>query len=224
MQHHRSLSRTRGRRLARIVISAAITAAPLGLLAGSADAAVPGDRQSPVVVERAAEALDVLEAPQGAGIRAAQRADSFEALLAETAAATAREVGVNEREMQLAWLAADRPHQVALLSALTQLGAPYRSISSDPDAGFDCSGLTSWSWAQAGVELPRPSGDQIAVAAGRQPESAMAGDLVHYPGHVMLSLGVPGAVVHASNPEKDVELWVLSGDRSLRYGNPIAED
>lgn len=223
MHHHRSLSPTRSR-LARLVISVAITAAPLGLLAGSADAAVPGDRQSPVVVARAAEALDVLDAPRPAGIRAAQRADSFEALLAEAAAATAREVGVNEREMQLAWLAADRPHQVALLSALTQLGAPYRSISSDPDAGFDCSGLTSWSWAQAGVELPRSSGDQIAAAAGRQPESAMAGDLVHYPGHVMLSLGVPGAAVHASNPERDVELWVLSEGRSLRYGNPIAED
>jgi hypothetical protein len=224
MHHQHSRSRTRGRRLARIVISAAISAAPLGLLASSADAAVPGDRQSPVVVERAAEALDVLEAPQLSGIRAAQRADSFEALLADAAAATAREVGVNEREMQLAWLAADRPHQVALLSALTQLGAPYRSISSDPDAGFDCSGLTSWSWAQAGVELPRSSGDQIGAAAGRQPETAMAGDLVQYPGHVMLSLGVPGAVVHASNPETDVELWVSSEGRSLRYGNPIAND
>jgi hypothetical protein len=47
----------------------------------------------------------------------------------------------------------------------------------------------------------------------------MAGDLAQYPGHVMLYLGVPGTIVHASNPESDVELWLL-GDRSVNFGDP----
>ena len=64
-----------------------------------------------------------------------------------------------------AWAAADHRHQVAVLAALVQLGAPYRSYSSHPSVGFDCSGLTSWAWRRAGVTIPRSSGDQIAAAA-----------------------------------------------------------
>ena len=46
---------------------------------------------------------------------------------------------------------------------------------------------------------------------------------MQYPGHVMLYLGVDGAVVHSSNPENDVELWMLSDGRenSVRYGDPV---
>jgi hypothetical protein len=46
----------------------------------------------------------------------------------------------------------------------------------------------------------------------------VAGDLVQYPGHVMMYLGVGEAIVHASNPANDVELSHVS--RSVRYGDP----
>ena len=38
----------------------------------------------------------------------------------------------------------------------------------------------------------------------------MAGDLVQYPGHVMMYLGVGDAIVHAVNRADDVELDVVS--------------
>ena len=69
------------------------------------------------------------------------------------------------------------------------------------------------------MQLSRQSGAQISEAEERTEDTAMAGDLAQYPGHVMLYLGVPGAVVHASNPQNDVELWLL-GDRSVNFGDP----
>jgi cell wall-associated NlpC family hydrolase len=211
------------------VVATVCTLISLGI-AGNAGAvspsAIPGDRQSQVVADLAGDALDALGHPPASGWSAAGRATNaqFRELLAETAAVTAAQFGTSVREMQLAWLAADQQHQVALLTALTQLGAPYSSMSSDPEVGFDCSGLTSFAWRGAGLELPRPSGDQIAAAADRTAETAMAGDLVQYPGHVMISLGIPGAVVHSSNHENDVELWMASEGRSLRYGDPTESD
>ena len=59
-----------------------------------------------------------------------------------------------------------------MLAALVQLGAEYRSYTSDPSVGFKTfSGLTSWAWRRAGVTIPRSSGDQIAAA-----EPAFASD------------------------------------------------
>ena len=117
-----------------------------------------------------------------------------------------------------AWAAADHRHQVAVLAALVQLGAPYRSYSSHPRIGFDCSGLTSWAWRRAGVTIPRSSADQIAAAARRRRATALPGDLVYYPGHVSLYLGVAGAIVHASDPQDDVELAFIN--RRVRWGDP----
>jgi cell wall-associated NlpC family hydrolase len=142
--------------------------------------------------------------------------------LEKTAAATASEMGVSQLQMTSAWLAADDAHQTALLTALTQLGVEYRSATSEPGVGFDCSGLMLYAWSQAGFELSRQSGSQISEADAREMETAKAGDLAQYPGHVMMYLGVPQAFVHSSNPENDVELWMTSPDRAqgLRYGDP----
>jgi hypothetical protein len=62
---------------------------------------------------------------------------------------------------------------------------------------------------------------QISEAAARDESSALAGDLVQYPGHVMMYLGFGDAIVHASNPASDVELSTL-GDRSYSWGDPSA--
>jgi cell wall-associated NlpC family hydrolase len=119
-------------------------------------------------------------------------------------------------------LRADDQHQTALLTALTQLGVEYRSATSEPEVGFDCSGLMFYAWSEAGFTLTRQSGSQISDADPREMGSAMAGDLAQYPGHVMMYLGVPRAFVHSSNPQDDVELWLASEDRAsgLRYGDP----
>lgn len=185
-----------------------------------AEAAVEGDRQSPQVVVAASTALasyDELRSDPSPS-----RQESFELRLVRAAEVTAAEVGVDPAEMTAAWLAADVQHQVALLTGLSLLGTDYTTHGDDPGEGFDCSGFTSWAWRAAGVDLPRSSGDQISAAGSRSPSTAMAGDLVQYPGHVMMYLGVGDAVVHSSTHDKGVELWKLSERRTYNYGDPTA--
>src|SRR3990170_2842906 len=214
----------RGPRPGRRYFTAALVgaAAVTGCFATSASAdakpeAISGDPHSPRVAQLATVALEAKEAFDGNPTPETERA--FDTALTDLAAATAHEMSVSSAALEAAWRRADSPHQTAVLTALTQLGAPYQSNSSDPDVGFDCSGLTSFAWREAGVELSRQSGAQISEAEERTEDTAMAGDLVQYPGHVMLYLGVEGTIVHASNPENDVELWLL-GDRSVNFGDP----
>lgn len=87
---------------------------------------------------------------------------------------------------------------VAIQTALAQLGDPYVWGASGPD-GFDCSGLTSYAYAAAGVRLPRSSTAQSQV--GRQVSRAelQPGDLVFFYtpiSHVGLYIG-DGKMVHA---------------------------
>jgi cell wall-associated NlpC family hydrolase len=104
----------------------------------------------------------------------------------------------------------------AVQAALGQLGKAYRWGASGPDA-FDCSGLTSWAYARAGVALPRTSraqwsaGRHVAVAALRP------GDLVFWardpsdPGtihHVGLYLG-QGLMVDAPHTGAEVRVEPL---------------
>jgi cell wall-associated NlpC family hydrolase len=125
--------------------------------------------------------------------------------------------------MRGAWAKADTSHQVALIAALTQLGTPYRRNTSKPGIGFDCSGLTTFAWGQAGVGLFRQSGTQIKNAKAVTRETAQAGDLVYYPGHVMLYLGVGNAIIHAPYTGRNVEVGFISKSKvtSVRFGNPV---
>jgi cell wall-associated NlpC family hydrolase len=52
---------------------------------------------------------------------------------------------------------------VAIQAALGQLGVPYRYAQASPGVAFDCSGLTYYAWAQAGINLPRNSRMQAAA-------------------------------------------------------------
>ncbi|MCF3118224.1 C40 family peptidase [Streptomyces arenae] len=89
----------------------------------------------------------------------------------------------------------------ALAAARSAVGRPYVWGANGP-SGFDCSGLTQWSYAQAGVGLPRTS--QAQRYAGRQVSLAEAqpGDLVTYrddASHIGMYVG-NGQVVHAPYP------------------------
>jgi len=123
-----------------------------------------------------------------------------------------------------AWSAADVDHQTAIMAALSQVGVPYRKWASKEDQGFDCSGLTMFAWAQAGFDLPHNSTRQIRAAEPRDIFSAQAGDLLRYPGHVMMWLGVGQAIVHSPQPRQYVEVRVLT-DRVMRrsaFGDPTS--
>lgn len=133
----------------------------------------------------------------------------------------ANRLGADPARLIAAWDKADYTHQAAVMAAFTQLGVPYRRLASKPGIGFDCSGLTAHAWGVAGVSIIRQSGGQINAAAPRTAETAMAGDLMYYPGHAMMYLGIDRAMVHAPYTGRTVEVANLSAKKSVRFGNPI---
>lgn len=147
--------------------------------------------------------------------------DRYRAVRSRLAGIVAERVGVVPADLRSAWRDAPLGHQRALMAALSQIGVPYRSMASREWQGFDCSGLTSFAWAQAGVSIPRSSWAQIAAASSRSFDTAQAGDLVQYPGHVSMYLGVENAIVHSPYTGRDVEVDRLTR-RSVRFGDPTA--
>ena len=67
----------------------------------------------------------------------------------------------------------------ALRAAASQLGKPYRWGAQGPGS-YDCSGLTSWAFAHAGVTLPRSSSQQALVGRPVSWNEMQPGDLVFY--------------------------------------------
>jgi peptidoglycan DL-endopeptidase CwlO len=105
---------------------------------------------------------------------------------------------------------------VMLRAALSRQGMPYVWGAAGPKA-FDCSGLVQWSFAQAGIVVPRVADDQ-ALAGPAVPVSRLtAGDLLFYrtepsrPGyisHVAIYLG-NGWMIQAPQTGEDVEVVPL---------------
>ena len=129
-------------------------------------------------------------------------------------------LSIAPQRLVAAWDRADLAHQLALMAALSQLGTPYAKNTSTPGVGFDCSGLTTYAWAAAGTDIARNSAAQIRAADDRTEDTATAGDLVHYPGHIMMYLGVDRAIVHAIEPGRPVEVDVVSERRQITFGSP----
>jgi cell wall-associated NlpC family hydrolase len=77
--------------------------------------------------------------------------------------------------------------------ARSSLRAPYRR-SGESRRGFDCSGLTSWVYRQAGTVLPRTTGEQAAEGRWVGLDELRAGDLVFF-GASRRSLSHVGIVV-----------------------------
>lgn len=168
------------------------------------------------VQDQAAEVLTLLVERSDSGGRRAE----INALRASIAVQAADAVGADRQAMVAAWAKADDAHLTALMAAITQIGTPYRRNTSRPGVGFDCSGLTSYAWGRAGVSLARQSGSQMRSAARRDASTAQAGDLVYYPGHVMIWLGVENKIIHAPFSGTRVR-FDHTAHRSLRYADPL---
>ncbi len=86
----------------------------------------------------------------------------------------------------------------AVQTALAQVGDPYVWGSSGPD-GFDCSGLTRYAYAAAGISLPHSSRAQSGLGTPVSRADLMPGDLVYFyspVSHVGIYVG-DGKMVHA---------------------------
>jgi cell wall-associated NlpC family hydrolase len=67
----------------------------------------------------------------------------------------------------------------AIAAARSQIGARY-VLGGTGGGGFDCSGLTQWAMAQAGITLPRTSFQQFGVGTPVSRAAIVAGDLVFF--------------------------------------------
>lgn len=90
---------------------------------------------------------------------------------------------------------------LAVAAARQAVGLPYAWGQAGPRA-FDCSGLTQWAYAQAGIDLPRTSQAQAGAGHRIGMDQARPGDLVVYrddASHVAMYVG-HGQIVHAPYP------------------------
>jgi cell wall-associated NlpC family hydrolase len=90
---------------------------------------------------------------------------------------------------------------IAIAAARSVLGAPYVYAAAGPSA-FDCSGLTMWAYAQAGIALPHSASAQYASFPRVSLSALRPGDIVYYGDygpHVALYLG-GGLIIHATHP------------------------
>ena len=103
----------------------------------------------------------------------------------------------------------------AVAAAESQIGVPYVWGGETPGVGFDCSGLTAWSWGQVGVSLPHYSGAQMADSTPVPLSDLQPGDLLFYgPGggdHVAMYVS-PGTMIEAPQTGSFVHLTGLRLD------------
>ncbi len=141
----------------------------------------------------------------------------------EVASLVAHLLDADAEQLRTVWTSAPLPRRIALFSALSQVGVPYRTNADAPFIALDCSALTKFAWAQAGVPIERGSQYQYARAERVVRDDAQVGDLVWYPGHIMLSLGVPHLIVHARSGQRSVEIHRIDSTRLswMQWVSPI---
>ncbi|MER7930594.1 NlpC/P60 family protein [Streptomyces sp. NPDC096057] len=107
----------------------------------------------------------------------------------------------------------------AFAAAQSVIGSPYVYGASGPSS-FDCSGLTSWAYAQAGVSIPRTSEAQANAGTRIYSQNDLkVGDLVIFYGdfhHVGLYAG-NGRVLHAPHTGAVVRYEAI-GNMTFEFG------
>lgn len=132
---------------------------------------------------------------------------SLRRLLAGWRGARSRGAGVNSRE-------------AVVRCARAQLQDQYAWAHAGPDR-FDCSGLTSYCYGQAGVNLSRSSYEQARMGRSVPRSQAQPGDILIYGGgsHVGLVTG-PNEAIHALNPDLDIRVTKIDG---ANIGLPLTD-
>ncbi len=120
----------------------------------------------------------------------------------------------------------DATTDAVIALARAQVGDRYVWGGTGPDT-WDCSGLTSYVWREAGgVVLPRVSGDQQKRAVAIPREQLLPGDLAFFGDpvtHVALYVG-DGRVVDASSAKTGVLERPLWSAKDVRYGRVARPD
>lgn len=104
--------------------------------------------------------------------------------------------------------------RIAVETAYTLLGKPYRYAGAGPDS-FDCSGFTMYVWGKAGVYLPHSSRAQYGATPRVDRSQLQPGDLVFYYRpihHVAMYIG-GGRIIHASTSGDPVKISSIDYNR-----------
>jgi cell wall-associated NlpC family hydrolase len=113
----------------------------------------------------------------------------------------------------------------AVAAAESQIGVPYVWGGETPGVGFDCSGLTQWSWSQAGVGIPRTAQAQYDAIAHVSLGALQPGDLVFWGNgtgdiyHVGMYVG-GGNVVDAPQTGETVQVQPIWDNGLVGAGRP----
>jgi lipoprotein Spr len=95
--------------------------------------------------------------------------------------------------------------------AKSMLGIRYRSASSSPSKGFDCSGFVNYVFSNFGFKVPRSSRDFATSGEAKKLEDAKIGDVIVFtgtnsrsrtPGHVGIIYAIDGdevKFIHSSS-------------------------
>ena len=118
--------------------------------------------------------------------------------------------------------AASSRASIAVAAARSQLGVPYIAYKAIEGVGFDCSGLTMWAWAQAGVSLPHQSRRQQASTTNIPIEYIEPGDLVYFYNpisHVGIYIG-NGQMIDAPATGKTVRIAAVNFAKVTAVSRP----
>ena len=139
--------------------------------------------------------------------RARQQAAEAQTVQAQVSADTV--VGASAQTPEGAAVLPPSNHGGVVGVALSYQGTPYVWGGESP-AGFDCSGLVAYSYAQVGVSLPHSSYAQYGMGVSVPRDQLQPGDLVFFDGlgHVGLYIG-GGMFVHAPHTGTVVQVASL---------------
>lgn len=192
-------------------------------------AALDADRQGVVdAATRGQQVLAALQAQQAQLVAAARDAAARQAaqqaaasLAAQAAGASTSLAAFRAQGSQPAAPAApvaigaassgSQAATVAVRTALGQLGKPYVFGAAGPGS-FDCSGLTMFAYAAAGISLPHYTGSQYATGRRVGLGELQPGDLVFFDGlgHEGMYIG-NGMMVHAPHSGDVVRTVAIAG-------------
>jgi cell wall-associated NlpC family hydrolase len=113
--------------------------------------------------------------------------------------------------------------QAAVSTAMAQIGDPYVWGAAGPDS-FDCSGLTQYAYAAAGISLPHSSSMQSTMGVPVSRAELQPGDLIFFyspVSHVGMYIG-DGQMVHASTSGVPVKTASVDSMGSYNSARRIA--
>lgn len=192
--------------------------AALGGLSAAVDQASTAQRQASDAQSRAQSAKDSaakltsdIEARKTSLDQQMRQLDTASSRLSSADRAKQQDTGGEAPNVQASGPAA----QQAVDAALSKLGSPYVWGATGPSS-FDCSGLITWAYQQAGISLPRSSSAQSKQGQSVSRDELQPGDLVFFyqpVSHVGIYIG-NGKMVNAPTSGDVVKVSPLQSQYS----------